>query len=228
MLFTLDEMLKEVNKMKSQSHISKFLVMPSKGLCLLVALLAISVAPSLLWAQASLDPLTSAEKEQATEILLGDARVGQYMGVRPRYRIVNIERHEEDKGMDTTGGRRADVIIYNYTTDETISAVINLGPNPQVDAIKVTKDLPPALSPEEVEEAKRLALADPAIQAKLGAAGISEKSLLITHLLASAVQKNDACSTHRCLMLFFNTPDAVLDIKAVVDLSAQRVRLQQN
>jgi Cu2+-containing amine oxidase len=193
-----------------------------KSLCLLVAFLAISVAPSLLSAQAPLDPLTSAEKEQATKVLLGDPRMRQAIGISSSYRIVNIERHEEDKGIAATGGRRADVIMYNYATDETISCVVNLGSNPRVDAMKITKDLPSALSPEEVNEAKRLALADPIVQARLGSAGITEHPLIITYLLAR-VQTNPACSTHRCLMLFFNTQDAALDINVVVDLSAQRV-----
>jgi Cu2+-containing amine oxidase len=197
--------------------------MCSRGLRLLVTLVALGAAPSLLWAQAPLDPLTPSEIEQATRILLGDARVYQAMGISPQYRIVNIERHEEDKGIAMTGARRADAVMYNYTTDETISCVVNLGANPRVEAMKITKNLPSPLSPEEVDEAKQLALADPSVQARLGSAGIAEDSLIITHLLARAVQQDAACSTHRCLMLFFNTQEAVLDINVVVDLSAQRV-----
>ncbi len=211
--------------MKNQHYLSKFPGTRYKGLCFVAMLLAIGIAPSSLWAQAPLDPLTPNEKALATKVLLGDAKLQQYMGQSPRYRIVNIERHEEDKARPMAE-RRADVVIYKYTTDEAISAVVNLGSSPRVDAIVVTRDLPPALSPEEVEEAKRLAVADPGVQGRLSAAGIAEQSFIITHLLARAVQRDAACSTHRCVMLFFNTRDAALEINPVVDLSAQRVALQ--
>jgi Cu2+-containing amine oxidase len=205
--------------MKSQRHITKPFGPASRGLYLLVVLLALGLIPSLLCAQAPLDPLTSTEIEQAKKTVLGDARMRQAIGISSSYRIVNIERHEEDKGIAAVGARRADVIMYNYATDETITCVVNLGSNPQVDTIIITRDVPSALSPEEVDEAKRLALADPIVRARLGSAGIAERSLIITFLLA----RDAPCSTHRCLMLFFNTQDAALDITVVVDLRAQRV-----
>jgi len=179
-------------------------------------------------AQRPFDPLASSEIELARAILLSDARVKASLGETARYRIVNVERHEEAKAVAVTAPRRADVVLYNYTKDQTISAVVRLAGNPQVDDLTITTEYPPALSPEELEEARQLALADPAVQAKLQLAGVSDTgadSLIVTHLYGRAIDGQDACFTHRCIALFFNTKEALL-FTATVDLSAQRVQVQ--
>lgn len=154
-----------------------------------------------------------------------DARINQKIHGN-RYRILNIERHENSK-QATTAVRAANATLYNYTTDETISAVVRLGSNPAVEAIAVTRNLQPSLSDEELLEAKQLAIADPIVQSQLrnsGSSGNSTESLTVTHLLAHSENANDACSTHRCIILFFNTAKAVLPVTPVVDLSAQKVQ----
>lgn len=214
--------------MDNQRNVDKFLRLPYRGISLLLALLAMGVLASPVMAQRPLDPLTPREIELAKSVLLGDRRANQYLGGNSRYHFVNIERHEEDKSVAGTAERRADVVLYNYTKDETVSAVVRVGTSPRVDAMQIIRDRSPGLSPEEVEEAKQLALADPGVQMKLTAAGISEianGSLIITYLFAQASDKADACSTHRCVLLYFNTREVAL-LSVVVDLSARRVHVE--
>ena len=143
-----------------------------------------------------------------------------------------VERREEDKDVRTgqrrTGQRRADVVLYNYDTNETISAVVILAPGPQrVADLAVIRGQPRGLSAEEVQEAQQLALAHPAVQAALQAAGLAgrESELIITHMHVRAAAP-DRCSTHRCVALSFNTRDAVLGIEPVVDLTTGDVAVQ--
>jgi hypothetical protein len=140
---------------------------------------------------------------------------------------VFVERREDDKHAPT-GHRRADVVLYNYDTNETVSAVVTLGPRPRVEHLTVTQGQPPGLSTQEVEEAKQLALAHPPVQARLQAAGLAgrERDLIITHLHAQGAAPGDPCATHRCVRLFFNTHEAVLDIEPIVDLTTGDVEVQ--
>lgn len=175
----------------------------------------------------ALQPLTAAEIQQATTVLQGDNRILQSLASSQRVRTVFVERYEDDKDAPMST-RRAHVVLYNYDTNETTSVLVTLGPRPQVEELTVTKDQPPGLSTQEVEEAKQLALAHPAVQAKLRAAGLAGRGheLIITHLLARAAAPDDPCTTHRCVALFFNTRDAVVDIAPVVDLTIGEVEMQ--
>ena len=106
---------------------------------------------------------------------------------------------------------------------------MRLGSKPAVDAMATTRTQQPALSPEEVAEAQQLALADPVVRERLKGAGVVNNvssDLIITYLFAKAMNQEDTCSSHRCVLLFFNTKDAVLDINPIIDLSAQEVHCQ--
>jgi Cu2+-containing amine oxidase len=175
----------------------------------------------------ALQPLTAAEIQQATTVLQSDDRVRTRFARSPRVQTVLVERHEEDKDAPT-GQRRADVVLYSYDTNESISAVVTLRPTPRVEHLTVTRNQPPGLSTEEVEEAQQLALAHPTVQAGLRAAGLDgrESELIITHMRVQTAAPGDPCSTHRCAVLFFNTRDAVLDIEPIVDLTTREVEVQ--
>jgi hypothetical protein len=150
--------------------------------------------------------------------------VQQSLGSTPHYAIVTIERHLEMKGAESAA-RRADVILFNYRTNETVSAVVNLAGTPRVDAFRVTRDLPPPLGAEEVETARQLALANTGVRTRLQSAGLadSDASLIVTHLFGRAEDATDACATNRCVFLFFNTRTAFL-FAAAVDLTDSSVR----
>jgi Cu2+-containing amine oxidase len=175
----------------------------------------------------ALQPLSAAETRQATSILQGDERARTRLASGQRVRTVYIERRVEDKGAPR-GQRRADVVLYNYDTNETISAVVALGPRQRIEQLTVTRGQPLGLGTQEVEEAQQLALAHPAVQAELRAAGLAgrESELIITSMRIQTVAPGDPCSSDRCVTLFFNTRDAVLDIQPVVNLTTGEVEVQ--
>jgi hypothetical protein len=172
-------------------------------------------------------PLTAREIRQAVSALRRDEEASERLPGNQRVRTVSVERHEEDKGAPTDQ-LRADVILYNYDTNETIAAVVTLGPSPVVEQLMVTPDQAPGLGAEEVEEARQLALAHPTVQAQLRADDLTgrERELMITHIRVQTEAPDDPCSTDRCVVLFFNTPDAVLDIEPVVNLTTGEVGIQ--
>jgi len=175
----------------------------------------------------ALQPLSPAEIRQATSILQRDDRARMRLASDQRVRTVYFERRVEDKGAPS-GQRRADVVLYNYNTNETISAVVALSPRQQIEQLTVTQGQPPGLGTEEVAEAQQLALADPAVQAELRAAGLAgrESELIITHIRVRTDAPDDPCATNRCVLLFFNTPDAVLRLQPIVDLTTGEVQLR--
>jgi Cu2+-containing amine oxidase len=207
-------------------------------LATLLAALALPVQPLMSQAQdeairierhvdQALQPLTAAERNQAITVLQSDERASTRLARNQRVRTVFVERREDDKDAPT-GQRRADVVFYNYDTNETISAVVTLGPRPQVEHLTVTPNPPPGLSTQEVQEAQQLALTHPTVQARLQTAGLAgrESELFITHMGVQAAAPSDPCSTHRCVVLFFNTRNAVLNIEPIVDLTTGEVRVQ--
>jgi hypothetical protein len=64
----------------------------------------------------ALQPLTAREVRQAVSALQRDVGAATRLA---RIRTVSVERHEEDKEAPTDE-RRADVVLYNYDTNETI------------------------------------------------------------------------------------------------------------
>lgn len=214
--------------MQNQGLTRRFLSTYSVKLSLLTAVLVLGVLGPELVAQQPFDPLTPAEIAQAKSLLLNDGRVKQNLGNNSRFRILSVERREQPKDAKFATQRGASVTLYIYTKDETMVVAVRLGNNAGVDALVTTRRAQPALSPEELEEAKQLAMANPAVQFQLGKAGLSGRSedLIVTYLFAKSVNEQDACATHRCVILFFNTPNAVLDVTPVVDLSAQRVQVR--
>ena len=120
------------------------------------------------------------------------------------------------------------MVLYNYDTNETISAVVTLGPRPAVEELTVVPDQPLGLGIEEVEEARQLALAHPTVQEALRASGLTERDreLVVTHIRVQTDAPDDPCSTDRCIVLFFNTQDGVLDIEPVVNLTTGEVEVQ--
>ena len=175
----------------------------------------------------ALQPLTARELRQAVGALQRDIAAAMRLAGNQRVRTVSVERHEEDKDAPA-GRRRADVTLYNYDTNETISAIVTLGASPQVEDMTVTAGQPPGLGSREVEEARRLALAHPAVQAELRANGLagSASDLFITHIRVQPAAPGDPCSTDRCVVLFFNTRDAVLEIEPIVNLTTGEVEIQ--
>jgi len=183
--------------------------------------------PSVLQAQQPLDPLNLREVEQAKTLFLRDANVQTNLGNNQnRFRIVMVERHEYPKSVALTAERAANVVAYNYTTDVAVSAVVGLGSN-AVKNVVATTGAQPSLSPDELTEARELAIGNPAVQARLASAGAAAdpESLIVTHLFVKDRAGPRSCAVHRCIVLFFNTTAAALNVTPIVDLSARTVEV---
>jgi hypothetical protein len=173
----------------------------------------------------ALQPLTAEEVDQAIEAVGSDERAQVLSG--QRVQAVTVERHEEGKDAPA-GQRRADVVWYNYDTNETVSAVVSLADGPQLDELTVSEGPPIGFGREELEEARQLALAHPTVQAELRAAGLAgrEGELVVTHMQVQAVSPDDPCRTDRCVALFLNTRDAVLGVQPIVNLTTREVEVE--
>jgi hypothetical protein len=99
-----------------------------------------------------------------------------------------------------------------------------------IDAI-VPRQSPLNWSIEEVEKAKKLALADPSVQAWLRAAGLAgrEDELIINHIRfqPSPSAPSNPCWTRLCLDLSFNTRDAALDLRVIADLTTSEIQVKR-
>jgi Cu2+-containing amine oxidase len=169
--------------------------------------------------------LTAAERRDAVAaVVQQERRAATSLATGKRVETVVVERyHDEDKGARSSD-QRAHVVLYNYETSETVSAIVSLG-SLRVESMSVVKDQPPGLGPAEIERARQVALAHPTVRARLQAAGMAgrEHELIITHLLVRAVAPGDPCFTRRCVALFFNTRTDVLGIEPIVDLGTGHV-----
>jgi Cu2+-containing amine oxidase len=187
-----------------------------------------STYPATLVAQAPLDPLSVGETDLAKSLFLKDPAVQAKLGgSKDRFRIVAVERHEQPKNVALTAERAADVVAYDYTTDAAISAVVPLSGNAVLSVVAAT-GVQPSASPEELAEARDLAISAPSVQSRLASVGVAtaaDPALTVTHIFVKDTAGDGACAVHRCLLLFFNTKDASLDVAPIVDLSARTVRI---
>jgi Cu2+-containing amine oxidase len=187
-----------------------------------------SMFTSGLGAQAPLDPLSPGEEALAKNLFLQAPGVQEKLGGnKDRFRIVSVERHEQPKDVALTAERAANVVAYDYTTNSAISAVVRLNSN-QVGNVVATSGAQPSLSEDELAEARQLALANESVQARLSSAGAAgdTDSLIVTHLLVKDESPQSACAVHRCVMLFFNTKEAAVNVTPIVDLSARNVQVR--
>ena len=197
-----------------------------------------------------LDPLTPAEKERAERVAAEDARVRELLGDGPR-RLVYVEffalkpddrgQAEERQGRPVRIGRHAEVLFYARALNQGVRAVVDLERGRVREVARLDGDDVP-LTPDDVEEARALALRDAAVRRLLGADAERfrvrrERGLLraeaaeqtvVEALRVRSEDANDPCSRERCLLLLFRRGRAyVRDASIVVNLTAQNVRLER-
>ncbi len=176
------------------------------------------------------DPLTAAELAQAQYVAANTPLLGAAQ-------FVYAERQDAKKTASLTP-RRADVIFYNYATDQVIRQVVNL----ETDRVEATYTLPgqnhqPPVAITEAEAAVQMILAHPILsqelqQAFLQATGefllradqVQPQGILFVPSDAANTRLADvtrACAQHRCIQLFLQTQYGMIDASnLVVDLSA--------
>jgi Cu2+-containing amine oxidase len=186
------------------------------------------------------DPLSAKEMSLAQQIALSDAKIASEYGNNNRIELLLIERHEESKDVYAAGvwPRRADVFIYNYTTDTLIQAIVNLGAN-AVDSVTSVQSVQLPLTANETATALKIAFNDPNVNSVIRtyyqqATGqeLANTADLIPFAFAFRASSLDpapqgaiaACGLHRCGDLNLRTgSDKVLGLSVIVDLSAGQV-----
>jgi Cu2+-containing amine oxidase len=177
------------------------------------------------------DPLSSEEISEAIAISLRDPQVVQELPKGARFRVIVVQLHEEAlKGNEGESlalaqiPRRADVLLYRYDKDVTLSLLVDLG-NGTVESFERLTEVQPPHLPEETAEALKIALREAQVLQRLAQLGIGPKMVSANGMLFTA---QPPCLIHRCIELLLNTPEQSISAREdaffpVVDLSAQRV-----
>jgi hypothetical protein len=166
-----------------------------------------------------LESLTSMVGAATSRDAVGAADVTA-LAERPNYRVIYVQRAPTK----STGDRAAEVVVYRYDTDEVALNQVDLATG-QVSALPVPPGYEPPLLPQEIQEAARVARADPAARDAIAAAGLDPDSAGANGLLTGAVFDADSpCSSHRCLRLFFfDNVHREPTFSIIVDVSALQV-----
>lgn len=161
-------------------------------------------------------PLTEAEVQQAAGIAMGELRKRNFADSRTFF--VHAEMLHDKGG----NARRALVQHYRYAGDQTITTIVDLSAGRVVD-VRVAEHAPSALSREEFEEARKLAMADPRVQEALGA---NRGNVEVEPLVVRASQ-GDPLFGHRVVRLLFRRGRDYLTAPDVhVDLTDRKVMVR--
>ncbi|WP_245907968.1 hypothetical protein [Pseudosporangium ferrugineum] len=175
------------------------------------------------------DALTSAEVEKAREIAvtpeLKEKAKDASGAAGPEFLSADI--------VDTDGGRRAEVYLYDYATNNLIKQVVDLGGSKLTDSYSAAGLHLPA-SAHEVDTALDLLLADPLASefkdayAKATGSQFAGKDGLKTTAHVFKAQAADPavaqCGEHRCLRLIVEAKGRYLDLgHLIIDLSGRTV-----
>ena len=187
-----------------------------------------------------LDPLTPEEREVATSVAQADVKVRELLGGGRTRRIYTdfIAVKREGVRGDEPSGRYADVLFYRYDRDIGVRALVNLIARSVIDVVRVNGQSVP-INNEEVEEAARIALADPRVLRLFGgtippfrvatrpATREDAESARIEGLRLLGSSADDPCFRHRCILLFFRVNNRYVNVnRVVVDMTSQSVQIR--
>lgn len=191
-----------------------------------------------------LDPLTAQERDLATRLVREDARVREALGPG-RTRLVYVDFIAVKSAADSNSPgeqpprRRADALFYRYDKDIGVRALVDLERRTVVDVVRVGGDSVP-INVEEVEEAARLATADPRVARLVGERlsrfRVATRSASLDDLRADRIEglrtlgasPQDPCYRHRCVVLFFRSNNRYEFMnRVVVDLTSQKVQVRE-
>jgi len=189
-----------------------------------------------------LDPLTAAEKKTAEELALADARVAELLG-SGTHRTIYVEFLSLKSGGEGAREaqnpiRGADVVFFQAEKDFGVRAIVNLGERSVEQVLRLESRQVP-MTPQDLEEAFRLAVKDERVRKILGAdadryriegtpgAGPAKLRLIVRGLRLETIDEKDPCSKDRCLQLFFRRGDAYLTDQVIVNLTTRQVMVER-
>jgi hypothetical protein len=183
--------------------------------------------------------ITAEDKAAAEKAALSDPHVRSILGAgQPR--VITAEA-EADKGeaenflagrSATPPTRRVAVVVANTQTNKAARALISL-PQYQVLAVESIRPADIPLVRDDAEQALALAKANPDLRRAVGDTldryailepGSEERIPFAAQVLpVASTNRNDPCSTNRCLDLIFRTENGYLPLRAHVDLTRRTV-----
>jgi hypothetical protein len=185
--------------------------------------------------------ITDEDKAAAERAALSDARIRAILGAgQPR--VVTAEA-EADKGeaenflagkSATPPGRRVVVMVSNTQVNKAARALVSL-PQYQVLAVESIRPADIPLVRDDADQALALAKANPELRQAVGDTldryailepGNEERVPFAAQILpVASTNRNDPCSTDRCLDLIFRTENGYLPLRAHVDLTRRTVAI---
>lgn len=188
-----------------------------------------------------LDPLSDAERQTATRIILADQRVRRLAGERALdVAFVELLVRKPDQLVDDADrppplGRRAEVLISIFETRFTgLRAVVDL----ERQVVEEVSELPAApglvgdslrggpsvpISPREAELARRLVFARAELRTFIET---PLEEITVEYLPISWIDR-ELCPSGRCVELLFRRGDSFATSTAVVDIPTQSVRFRR-
>jgi len=183
--------------------------------------------------------ITAADKAAAERAALSDSRIQTILGAgQPR--IITAEA-EADKGeaenflaggSATPPARRLVIVLSNTATSRAARALVSL-PQYQVIAVESIRPADVPLVRDDAEQALALAKANPELRRAVGETldrfailepGSEERVPFAAQVLpVVSTNRNDPCSTDRCVDLIFRTENGYLPLRAHVDLTRRAV-----
>ena len=183
------------------------------------------------------DPLTETEVQAALAEAQGSGHA-ESTGLGEDDVVLRVERHEEEKAVEDSAPRRADVYVYSYDDDVLTLQVVNVETG-RVDRDEVVPNTQLPLVQEEQDRAIELAMDDPEFAQRLATAfrqatgrDLSDVSddidvdPIVFRADSNAATPAGArgCGRHRCAQLMLrSTDDFLINLLPVVDLSAGRL-----
>jgi len=190
-----------------------------------------------------LDPLTLEERKLSEQIAREDSKVRELLENRSQLvsiALLFLKPDGEQVAVPTKPvaiDRHAEV-LFRREDEAGVRAVVNLSKRSVVSAERVTSmELP--LTPEDISQAAKLALADAELRTALGeelksytaaaeAPGARTKQFAITGLRLFSKGEDDPCTKHRCVQLMFRRGrDYLSDTTVWVDLTERHVYVER-
>jgi hypothetical protein len=184
----------------------------------------------------------TAEDQAAVErAALSDPRIRAILGAgQPRLVTAEVEADKSEAENFLAGRsvtpptRRVVVVVSNTQTNKAARALVSL-PQNQILAVESVRPADIPLVRDDAEQALALAKANPDLRRAIGDTldryailepGSEERVPYAAQVLpVASTNRNDPCSTNRCLDLIFRTENGYLPLRAHVDLTRRTVAL---
>lgn len=161
------------------------------------------------------DPLTEGERADALRTFTEDRRLAQMAKVA-RYRVIAVEPLVVKPPHPLFGRRAARVVAYDYATDRSVEAAVDLDAGAVVHLAIGTAQ--PMLSRDEEAAAAAIALADERVKRELA---LGDQPLAAMHYWSK--RDHDPAFQRRCAAVLFGQPGARASWVVVVDLVGGQV-----